>query len=184
MILGRISDETLRSLYWDDGKSINQIAKVLNCSPAAVCMRMKDSAIPVDHSRKYKPTEKQIAAWKTNGKKLSTYPATIAALKNNKRSLGKRAREYEFGGHEKKRADGYIKVYVPDHPHATKDGYVMKHRLIMERHIGRILEEDESVHHVNHIRDDNRIENLRLMTKREHMAMHMRERYAKRREEC
>lgn len=84
----------------------------------------------------------------------------------------------EFGGHRKKRGDGYIKIYLPSHPLATKDGYVMEHILVMEKQIGRYITRDEVVHHKNHIRDDNRIENLQLMTFKEHAAHHMRERWA------
>lgn len=85
----------------------------------------------------------------------------------------------EYGGHMRKRPDGYIKVYVPDHPFASKDGYVMEHILVMEKHIGRYITRDEVVHHINHIRDDNRIENLRLMTFKEHAGLHMKERWEK-----
>lgn len=84
-------------------------------------------------------------------------------------------------GHTKNHNKGYILAYVPKHPNAHKDGYVMFHTVVMERHIGRYLKKDEEVHHINHDRTDNRIENLALMSKHEHRVMHMKERHEKRR---
>lgn len=57
---------------------------------------------------------------------------------------------------------GYIYVLSPDHPKKTANGYVAEHRLVMEQRLGRLLEEHENVHHINGVRDDNRVENLEL----------------------
>ena len=41
------------------------------------------------------------------------------------------------------------------------------HRLVAETFV-RPLKENEIVHHINHIRTDNRLQNLQIMTKEEH----------------
>ena len=48
----------------------------------------------------------------------------------------------------------------------NKGKWVMQHRLVMEKVLGRYLEANEHVHHMNGIRDDNRPENLELWTSR------------------
>lgn len=45
---------------------------------------------------------------------------------------------------------------------ARRDGYVMEHRLVMARWIGRPLTRSECVNHINHQPSDNRRENLDL----------------------
>lgn len=84
-------------------------------------------------------------------------------------------------GHKKLRTDGYVAIYFPDHPKSTSEGYIMEHVLVMECNIGRWLKDNEVVHHKNHKRNDNRIENLQLMTFKEHAKLHMLERHNKKR---
>jgi hypothetical protein len=51
---------------------------------------------------------------------------------------------------------------------------IEEHRSVMEQHIGRKLRSNEIVHHINGDRVDNRIENLSVMTRSEHMSHHRR----------
>jgi len=59
---------------------------------------------------------------------------------------------------------GYRMIKKPDHPRADKRGYVREQVLVMEQYLGRHLTKEEVVHHINHIKTDNRIENLQLFS--------------------
>jgi HNH endonuclease len=52
---------------------------------------------------------------------------------------------------------------VPDHPNAkSKRGWIAEHVWVMSQVLGRPIRQDESVHHKNNIKHDNRPDNLEL----------------------
>ena len=74
---------------------------------------------------------------------------------------------------------GYIMIKKPFHPRADHQGYVKLAILVMEKHLKRFLKPEEVVHHINHIKNDNRINNLKLFKNMsEHMKFHSTVRFA------
>lgn len=71
-----------------------------------------------------------------------------------------------WGGGRSKNGYGYWLVFLaPEDPFAVmrnRSGYVLEHRLVMARALGRVLSKHETVHHINGNVADNRPENLQL----------------------
>ena len=86
------------------------------------------------------------------------------------------ARSREGGANWKggrwKNKKGHVLILKKGHPMADYRGYIMEHRYVMSEYLGRILRDDEVVHHKNGVKDDNRIENLEIMTNAEHTILH------------
>lgn len=76
-------------------------------------------------------------------------------------------------------AGGYIKVFVGRHrPGATQAGHILEHRKVMQEVLGRALLPQENVHHINGVRDDNRVGNLELWSKSQPCGQRVEEKLA------
>lgn len=67
---------------------------------------------------------------------------------------------------------GYFYMEAKGHEMAMPSGRMFMHRYVMARHLGRKLESWEHVHHIDEDRGNNKIDNLELLTKSEHMKKH------------
>jgi hypothetical protein len=157
----RPSERDLRDLYESKRLSIRAIARIVAADPTSVRAWLKAAGIK----------SRSISEAKAGQKPA---PQTIEASVRARRKQdipGMPVVGYKL------RTDGYVDIYQPDHPFASKAGYVRQHRLVMEKHLGRFLLPSEDVHHRNDIKSDNRIENLELKHSR---AEHLREHYKER----
>lgn len=67
----------------------------------------------------------------------------------------------------------YVILRMPYHPFCNSHGYIMEHRIVMEKHIKRYLKPKERIHHINGIKNDNQIKNLMLFPNQGvHMNFH------------
>lgn len=66
----------------------------------------------------------------------------------------------------------YTYVFLPTHPNHDLKKRVLQHRLVMEKYLGRYLNNDEIIHHINGDKKDNRFENLQVMTRATHVILH------------
>lgn len=108
--------------------------------------------------------------------------------KNNPRGDIHGLRNPNWRGGRRRDADGYILIKDEKHPFKTKKNLVYEHRLIMESYLRRFnpnhqsliningklyIDKSYDVHHINGIKDDNRIENLQGILHSEHIRNHL-----------
>lgn len=67
---------------------------------------------------------------------------------------------------------GYVMLWMPGHPMAQAFGYVLEHRYVVHE-AGIEVPDGFHVHHLNHVKTDNRLENLAVMSASAHRSHHM-----------
>ena len=158
-----VKEDTLAEMYEAQGMTLVQIANLFSCSPATVSAHLQRHGVKVRSCGEYPRTAAQEAYFQR------------LRDEGERRRAEKPEQPKKEPAHRFIDSRGYVLCKAPGHPRANRFGYVPEHTLVMEAIIGRYLAEDEVVHHINRKRDDNRPENLQLMTKAEHHALHGRE---------
>jgi hypothetical protein len=101
--------------------------------------------------------------------------ATTKSHYDNPR-IGRAENHYNWKGGINLNKQGYVVEYVKKsnlyfsmaaNSHRA-GGYILQHRLVMAKHLGRCLEPFEVVHHINGNKQNNKIENLRLTNRNSH----------------
>jgi hypothetical protein len=176
----------LSEMYWDQGKGLKMIAKEVGTSYASIQRLFNSLEIPrrgfttkglhPNVGRICSDETKERISAKHRGKKLSPEhrEKVVSALDRWRSVYGAPKLENHpcwKGG--KIYRDGYVLMRNPNHPQAYKNGYVKRAILIAEEKLGRSLLEGEVTHHVNHIKDDDRPENIEVFSSHsEHTSLH------------
>lgn len=121
-------------------------------------------------------SNKKKVPW-NKGKKLSPEhrEKVVKTLSSQRDQTGSKNPVWKGG---RSMQNGYVIIHAPDYPSSYSNGYVPEHRLVMERHLDRLLLRKEHVHHLNGDKTDNRIENLILLSNSEHARTHRKQEIA------
>lgn len=129
----RLSTDEICSRY-ENGESMDNIAASLSVSRSAISARIHERGVDL----------------------FQRFDALFKSREDHP----------NWNGGKQTTLDGYVKVLLsrtdPMFIMANKKRYVAEHRLVVARSIERPLTSTETVHHINGVRDDNRLENLQL----------------------
>jgi hypothetical protein len=139
----KIDNDAVRQHYEEDKWTIVQIAEKFNVNRATISSRLKEMGV-------------------------KTRRVDIGAILRGK----PREQHPKWKGGRLRDKNGYVMIPSNGHPFPScgNGRYILEHRYVMEQHIGGYLLPEETVHHKNGIRDDNRIENLELRSSKHGMG--------------
>ena len=180
--------QMILSLY-ESGQSAKEIGKAVGLSTASVCKRLREEGVEIRPTSSYRKVFKPINC-RTCG--VEFQPGSGAAVYCSQKcrmgtstcqQCGKEFVNRDSGPDTKNlycsnkcagladrgrgegrylNADGYVVLKNAVVQEETGRNSVLEHRYVMAKHLGRDLMPWETVHHINGVRGDNRIENLEL----------------------
>jgi len=137
----KIKTEYIIKLY-KNGYSLPEISEITGITNQAIWIRLKRNKVP---------RRSHIEAGKLAYKRGRNKPLTGA-------------NHHSWKGGRYKDEDGYIQINI------GKNKRQYEHRLIWEKAYGKILK-GYIIHHLNGIRDDNRLENLIMLPRKRHSPL-------------
>ena len=117
---------------------------------------------------------KEVVRWKRYNKRVDTHFCNehldtfyLSEIKKAQQlSDTKGEKNYNWKGGFSKRPDGYVRIM------AEVGNRQLYHRYLIEKNLGTKLRRDQIVHHINGDPSDNRLENLMVITRKEHGGYH------------
>lgn len=160
----------------EKGFSVKSIARKFGISENAVSTFLYKYGVETRHRSKLEPYKDNIIRlYEKEG-----FTATDIARKFdvNKGTIGNFLRKHGVQINKiKRKTNSYIKISVSKlsaeeqalyRPMMEAKRVIQVHRLVVARSLGRPLTHGEVVHHLNGVKDDNRLENLELRTPKSH----------------
>ena len=143
----KYNKKELERLYWKEELFQSEIAKKLNVSRGAIQSAMLRLNIP------------------RRRKGEALHLAYITGRAHATKKKGPESPHWKGG---RRNVKGYIYIYFPDHPKATKAGYILESHFVWEKANKKVLPKGFIIHHFNGIKKDNRPENLIALSRKSH----------------
>ena len=157
-----IDEDLLRRLYVGESKSIPQVAAEIGASLSTVRSRLLRLGVLRCRADGVRAAGRHgLLGSGTRGKKR-----VFSESHKENISKSKLARADEFAAGVSIKPSGYV-----EYTRGPNKGRCV-HVVAMEEAIGRRLEKDEVVHHIDHNRSNNDLSNLQLMSRAAHAALH------------
>lgn len=176
--------ENLKRMYEEEKMSIYQIAQKLEIHPNKIWRMCKKEGIKMRpfSTKGRSPRKGAVLSDETKakisaahkGKKLSKEhrDKVVKSLRNGRKVMGVNNPNWKGGV---SMMNGYFGIRMPDHYRAHSNGYVKLCHLMAEYKYGRMINDDEVVHHIDHDKENDHPSNLKIMKASDHVSLHRRE---------